>query len=104
MVVWGLVAGGGDRDFPEPNACDKQHFRVLEFLMEREVRNIQVLVFGCNQKSAVQIGPIYFCFLRALVLPRRNFLFSCANSGHWPDSCGKIRTSVSSFFCWREKA
>ncbi len=37
-----------------PIAGDKQNFRVLEFLLEREVRNIHVLVFGCNQESAVR--------------------------------------------------
>src|SRR6267142_2916737 len=63
---------------PWPNACDKQNFRVLEFLLERKVRNIQVLVFGCNQESAVQIGPIYFRFLRASVTPWCKGLFLVA--------------------------
>src|SRR5258708_2479455 len=38
-----------------PNACDKQNFRVLEFLLEREGRNIQVLAnseLSCPQLSA----------------------------------------------------
>jgi len=48
------------RKFGSLNACDKQNFRVLEFLLEREVRNIQAPVFGCHQKSAVQIGPHLF--------------------------------------------
>src|SRR5258708_26933911 len=51
--------------------------------------------FGYNQESSVRIETIYFSFS---VLPRPKFLFFCANSGHWPDSCGKFRTSVSSIF------
>ena len=74
-------------------------FRALIFLLERQVRNIDTLPW---MKPPVSGGPnrshLSFVFLRGSVLPCPKFLFSCANSGHWPDSCGKIRTSVSSIF------
>src|SRR6267142_2372518 len=72
---------------------------VSSFFCWREKAEISRL-WCRTQPSISGLNKIHFIFvfLRASVLPRPEFLFFCANSGHWPDSCGKIRTSVSSIF------
>ena len=107
---WGRAASGVPREIGGTlsflgDKFAKVRTSVSSFSCWREKAEISRL-WCWTQPSISGLNKIHFIFvfLRASVLPRPEFLFFCANSGHWPDSCGKIGTSVPSFFCRREPA